>query len=590
MGRSVAACSPPAGSGERERNVAIGKRGLRESMPVGGRSTQFSNGASAYTPTERGMASNLHRGITVEELLATEHLELRLMAGAGGVQRRITWTHVSELPKPELWLDGGELLMTNGLGLPSDSRGQQDFIARLAARRISGLAIGVLGPLLHREATVLADELDFPLLHVPKPVPFVSIARLVADCNHDHAQRRMATHIQLFDTLRTGCEPANASALLDKLADISGYSLYLTSPSGRPLLPGLDEAPHEIAEMLERSPGDIERVSYSVAGGHIVPIPLGERTAGFLIAVERQDAGPAGFVALRHVGTIAALLISNLYRDREQVRRVRAELLGRIFGAGDSTEVVHLLKGTGLEAGPLSMARVRGDARAIEELYHRLADIGLPQLTLTDEAGMYLVMEDAPETLRALTNGLDLLVGVSAAFSPTDYWTLSRLEAGKALDRAITDAPAGRTLVQYSPGDSPLEWLPTDPATVRALSERILGPLAEYDRQSGASLLESLRMYLNCDRRLSVAAEALYVHKHTLAYRLKRIEALTHRRLTSMDDLCVIWLALKVQESLETSHVTHPPIGRRSRVVGQEASSSTPTHSTDEAAEAALDT
>ena len=56
-------------------------------------------------------------------------------------------------------------------------------------------------------------------------------------------------------------------------------------------------------------------------------------------------------------------------------------------------------------------------------------------------------------------------------------------------------------------------------------------------------------MYFEHERRLSDASEALYVHKHTLAYRLKRVEAITGRSLSAMDDLCVLYLAVKASQA-----------------------------------------
>ena len=490
-------------------------------------------------------------GITVAELLATEHLELTLLAGSRGIGRRVTWTHASELPQPELWLDGGELLITNGLGLPDDASGQADFVSGLAAKRAAGLALGVLGPELDPQARGLADELGFPIMRVPKAVPFLSIARLVADHNQDDAQRRMATHIRLFDTLRGGCEPANAREVLARLEEISGYRLFLTTVTGLPLLPGLDEAPASIVEHLEVGQAELERQSYSVPGGHAAPVPLGQRTAGYLIALERDGVAPAGVGAVRHLATIAALLVSNLYRERELDRRRGAELLGRIFASSDAADVARLLDGSDLEVGPMRLAKLRANDETIDEIHHRLCDVGVRHLLTSDESEAYLALEDGTESLLAVVHDTQAVVGVSAPFAARSTWGRPRLEASRALDRAIAERRPRGSVVEYSAADSPLEWLPADPVALRAFSDEVLGPLREYDRDHGSALLQSLAVYFACDRRLTVAANELFVHKHTLAYRLKRVEEITRRKLTRMDDLCVTWLALKAAELVQ---------------------------------------
>jgi purine catabolism regulator len=42
--------------------------------------------------------------ITVADLLEMQHLRLSLVSGEGGVQRSVSWTHVSDLPEPWRWL------------------------------------------------------------------------------------------------------------------------------------------------------------------------------------------------------------------------------------------------------------------------------------------------------------------------------------------------------------------------------------------------------------------------------------------------------------------------------------------------------
>jgi PucR family transcriptional regulator, purine catabolism regulatory protein len=489
-------------------------------------------------------------GIRIQELLETSHLQLELLAGAGGVRRMVEWTHVSDLEEPWIWLNGGELLLVNGLAIPEDAEGQVNFISALASKRAAGLAIGVRGPTLREEAIAAADELDFPLLRIPNPVPFLSIARLVADHNQDRAQRRMATHIRLFDTLERGCEPDDIPALVQSLEKISGYRLFITTPQGYPLLPGLEAPPSAVVESLARFREDPDRRCQSLPGWLIAPIPLGFRTAGFVLALERADQEQAGLGAVRHIATIAALLASNLYRERELERRRGAELLGRLLGGSVSPDDVgDLLRERGLETGPLTMVKLRGAREAVDEIHHRACDVWIPHLLFSEEDEAYLVMEDAQETLLSLLNDLDLVAGASSPFPPAAHWALARAEADKALERALSKPRPSGSVLYYSAADSPLEWLPSDPAVLEALSEQVLRPLRDYDREHNASLLESLRVYFEHERRLSDASDVLFVHKHTLAYRLKRIEAITERNLSAMDDLCVLYLALKASEA-----------------------------------------
>ncbi|GAA3075180.1 PucR family transcriptional regulator [Streptosporangium carneum] len=80
----------------------------------------------------------------------------------------------------------------------------------------------------------------------------------------------------------------------------------------------------------------------------------------------------------------------------------------------------------------------------------------------------------------------------------------------------------------------------------RRIVDTRIGPLAEKPH-----LLETLRVYLNCDLALQRTAEELLVHPNTVAYRLRQIGALTGRdmrKIADISDLSVALAALDVVE------------------------------------------
>ncbi|MFJ6411130.1 PucR family transcriptional regulator, partial [Streptomyces hydrogenans] len=66
--------------------------------------------------------------------------------------------------------------------------------------------------------------------------------------------------------------------------------------------------------------------------------------------------------------------------------------------------------------------------------------------------------------------------------------------------------------------------------------ETVLGPLTRAGRGSGAMLLETLEAFLAHDCSWTRTAEALHVHINTVHYRVARIETLTGRDLSRLDD------------------------------------------------------
>jgi DNA-binding PucR family transcriptional regulator len=97
-----------------------------------------------------------------------------------------------------------------------------------------------------------------------------------------------------------------------------------------------------------------------------------------------------------------------------------------------------------------------------------------------------------------------------------------------------------------APVDSHDRLLASVPTPVlRSFSERLLGPLAEYDTRHNAELLSTLRSFLACDGSWSACASRMYVHVNTVRYRIGRIEALTGRDLSALPDRVDFFLALR---------------------------------------------
>ena len=118
----------------------------------------------------------------------------------------------------------------------------------------------------------------------------------------------------------------------------------------------------------------------------------------------------------------------------------------------------------------------------------------------------------------------------------------------EALDvvREESQAPATGAREGGVPVDSHERLLASVPTPVlRSFTERLLGPLADYDARHNAELLPTLRAFLACDGSWSACASRMYVHVNTVRYRIGRIEALTGRDLSALADRVDFFLALR---------------------------------------------
>ena len=78
--------------------------------------------------------------------------------------------------------------------------------------------------------------------------------------------------------------------------------------------------------------------------------------------------------------------------------------------------------------------------------------------------------------------------------------------------------------------------------------DSVLGPLENGGGEYGDELIRSLEAFIEQNGQWERAARELYCHRHTLRYRIRRVEELTGRDLRSARDRIEFWLALRARE------------------------------------------
>ena len=94
-------------------------------------------------------------------------------------QAEVSGVHVSELTDPTPYLQGGELLLTTGMGLTGHEAQARAYAARLARHGVAGLGLG-LGPIhdgVPRTLVRACEAAGLALFVVPGPTPFLMVAR-----------------------------------------------------------------------------------------------------------------------------------------------------------------------------------------------------------------------------------------------------------------------------------------------------------------------------------------------------------------------------------------------------------------------------
>ena len=492
-------------------------------------------------------------GPTVRAILDMPSLRLVLRAGRQAIDAPLRWVAVSELADPTPYLEGGELLLTTGLRLGDED--WAEFVQRLADVGVSGLGLGV-GLTHERMPPVLveaADAAGLPLIEVPEPTPFIAVSRAVSDflaaAEYEAVTRTVEAQRDLT-TVAQGHE--GASAVATRLAAALGAAVVLLDASGRLA----HAAPARAAELVtsiageleairERGPRTSARVELDGRSVVIQPLTPGGRVRGFLAVASAEQLSTAD-LALVNVGLALVTLAMERHGATDDARReVRSAVLALLVDGVDPNRLP--LEAVGwreLTTGPMRVLVGAGSEDARSAVVHEVEDADTAQpwraAALLDERVVVLQPDVSP--VNAIGWGAS---GTSLAWGVSEPVAVQQVADGvRQASRAQAAARPGSVQMFGDLASDGLVGL-VDAEAGRGFADALLGPLAARER---GDLVASVRAWLTHNGQWDAAATSLGVHRHTLRYRMRRVEELLGRSLDDPDLRAELWMALAIRD------------------------------------------
>jgi PucR family transcriptional regulator, purine catabolism regulatory protein len=545
--------------------------------------------------------------LTVGDLL--RDLDVRLLTGERSLQLPVRWVHISELLDPTPWLSGGELLLTTGMQLetPAHAREFAARLADHHLAGL-GFGTGFKHATVPEALLEVAAEREFPVFEVPYEVPFIAITEAAFSqlVNEQYAVLRRALGAQ--ERLeRIVLSERGLEALVGALATLIGAAIVVFDSRGEPLEQHafrraiepetLETLRGEVRErarrrearafmpsLLEGNQGLALPVASDGAprvGGSVSPgAGAGGRERGrppeaWLVAI--KDAGPLSDfdrLTLHQAVTIVALELLRARVAGDTERRLAGDVLDAIVsGELTGAELARRLRPFGLSDRVAAVALGRdGDARtspaSVEAaLWGALREEAVPALVAPVGPLACALVAGAPDedlfTLGervAAAAGSELpglvRVGIGRAVPAADArrsfhearCALEALGLGVAGDSdGNGPGPAAhRRVATYKDlGSFQLLLSLQDEEALRLFCDSILGPIEASEGPYGGELMRSLEAFIEENGQWERAARRLYCHRHTLRYRIRRVEELTGRNLSSARDRIEFWLALR---------------------------------------------
>jgi purine catabolism regulator len=512
--------------------------------------------------------------LTVRSLV--EEIGLELAAGEGRADAPVRWVHITELRDPTPWLSGGELLLTTGMQLDSEAR-QREFVRRLAAAHLAGLGFGTGfdHPKLPDPMIDEACELDFPLFEVPYEMPFIAVTekafgRLVNE-QYEVLQRGIAIHKRLE---RLVLEERGLGELVRALAAAIGGTVVVLSSRGEEMAQrdfrrelnaeALASIRDEVRRRAGGGEGEFAPDHPEIAGRSLV-LPVSTRGRGApqaWLAAVRDSGGLGDFerLIMQQAVTVVALELMRQRAMRDTERRLAGDVLAEALSEDLSeAELATRLRpfGVGTEAAVLVFSPEQPEA-AEPDLARVLADMGVGALVATRQALLCAVIDtpegsDPVQTAREARGELSKQHGALRAAA-------SRTAPVGALRRSFHEARCALEATALANGSTPevasyrdlgafqLLLSLQDDEALRLYCDSVLGPLVENGGEYGDELIRSLEAFIEQNGQWERAARELYCHRHTLRYRIRRVEQLTGRDLSVARDRIEFWLALRARE------------------------------------------
>lgn len=459
------------------------------------------------------------------------------------LDRPVRWVTVTEMLDPAPYLLGDELILTLGSSWPDpESPEIERFVRRIAGAGVSavGIGVGFTHERVPQRMIDAASEQGLPLLAVPITTSFRSIGEYVVDYvlgdKYAAVQNTLQAHSELTEALtsRLGIE-----GLISRLRRLIEVPVAVIDYWGSIITNQPSSAIWEVESIIENrnSVGQGE----VIGGATVYPVIIADKRVAFLCTHGTGEAPEL----MRFAVSLIALELSR----RQALQHGRRELIGQVLGdyvQGDLAdhEAHRRLSRAGVDfrsANRVILARVDCPPRLLEDVPWNSDDF-LPgqshkyTVALVDGIIAMISSEsvDIDDLTRAASRHLGRLgetrIGVGGQYQGVTGLRLSWLEAQGAVS-------SGPSVGSGASMQLPRLMLASLKVPLHSIGDQILKVIIDYDTENDAQLVNTLKVYLECDCQSAEAAQRLFVHRNTLRYRLRLIEKLTD---TSLDDFSVL--------------------------------------------------
>ncbi|HTI76171.1 MAG TPA: PucR family transcriptional regulator [Mycobacterium sp.] len=499
--------------------------------------------------------------VQLRTIVEIDELNLRVVHGSDLLDVELSGAHASEQPDPTPWLAGGELLMSDGLGIRPNARQQVDYAARLKLKRVAALVLGLGGSLPYsRPPKGLVDGArahGLPLLTVPVTTPFIAITQAVyghmADERVAMSERILSAYAPLTSAAASVAPILEIASAMGQLIDgwvgvygIDGHAIVNPTTT-------MSDPASAVKRYLARSEGNELRTSLveSSDNATYAMVALGIDRPRAVLMYGRSEGG-LGEQFTHSVSGYAARLLSIEMERRHAVavleRRPGAEVVRRLLSGADNARAAQALSSVGMTSDRVQVLSAWSAMLTPDDLADVVATAVPGALVLISLSGVKAIVpadQTTVERLRAV------LVGTQAGLGGPVRPHHCQASYRQARQAQAESRRRGNGLVEaMGLGNAQVLLQLVTPDGLATFADAVLG--AVENAHNGAALTKSLRSFLASGATIEQGSSMANVHRHTMRRHLRRVEELTGRRLDNPRDRTELWLAFEARDVAAT--------------------------------------
>ena len=545
--------------------------------------------------------------ITVREVLELEPLRsarARVLAGVGSLDRTVRWVHVAELPDIAHLLEGGELLLTTGLGMGATAAARRRYVDELADAGAAGVVVelGRTFEAVPSEMVDAARARGLPLVSLARETRFVEVTEVVhreiLSRQYDLLERAERVSRELADQILDG---ADVAKLVAHLGAVFGTNVVFEDAARRVVATSGHGNDEGAASGVWEQHALLHHAHSAHSGGHPTRSGAVRRATGSRsvpgcawvdIWIRRErwgrlhvlDGGPGGGdvdeLLVDRAGAALALAMLSEKDAAHLAERAGDALIAQIVAGrpGSSEETLRRAKGLGVDLTGGRLVAAALEVRPADPVHELTDDDRLEALrvlavalraavterrcsALVGTSGdrviaivavpgtrpVPLVLEETVESASARVLRHMPVEVVAGASGPAARDALHRaVEEATVAAGFARDGGTGQRVHHFAElGTYQLLLRLADGPELARFVDSELRALLERDGGGRPRLVPTLRAYLKHAGRKADAARELGIQRRTLYQRMARVEALLGRDLDEQSTRTRLTLALQ---------------------------------------------